>query len=84
MNRGRGPSRLRPFYVGTAAGAVEPRCNGPDLPCVRGVTVPTFLVSNVSKEQAAGGGGEGMPYGIVGILVVVILVIVLLALLGFI
>jgi len=37
----------------------------------------------MSKGRAAGG-GEGMPYGIVGIVVVVILVIVLLALLGFI
>jgi hypothetical protein len=36
----------------------------------------------MSKERAAGG-GEGMPYGIVGIVVVVILVIILLSLLGF-
>ena len=36
----------------------------------------------LSKGRAAGG-GEGMPYGIVGIVVVVILVIILLSLLGF-
>jgi hypothetical protein len=43
----------------------------------RGVTAPTFLVSNMSKGRAAGG-GECMPYGIVGIVVIVILVIVVL------
>ena len=46
----------------------------------RGVTAPALLVSNMSKERAAGG-GEGMPYGIVGIVVIVILVIVVLQLL---
>jgi len=46
----------------------------------RGVTAPTLLVSNMSKERAAGG-GECVQYGIVGIVVIVILVIVVLQLL---
>jgi hypothetical protein len=40
-------SGLRPLCVGTGAGAVEPRCNG-----------PTVLVSNMSKEQAKKGRNE--------------------------
>ncbi len=65
-----GPERAPAFLRRNGRGAVQPRCNGPHPSCVH-------LVSNMSKGRAAGG-GEGVQYGIVGIVVVVILVIVVL------